>query len=1367
MVPPLPPGSEAALPRRWQWLRRAAGVAMAALLLLWGVLLAAWLTLHWLILPHIDEWRPSIEKFAGEAIGLKLTVGEIRVQSGGWVPAFELQDLRLFDPQGREALHLARVHTALAPQSLLALTLRFEQVLIDGARLEVRRDAAGRWHVAGFALDQAGDGRNEARARDWLLQQREVVVRNAELHWDDERSGAPPVALTQLELVLRNGLRRHALRLDATPPPDWGERFSLRGRFSQPLLAPAGDWSRWHGTLFAEFPQADAAALRRHLELPLELGEGEGALRAWVDIADGMPRQATLDFALHAVALRLAPSLRQLQLQQLQGRVEVERDAAGLRLRAHDLAFLTDDGLAWPAGGLTLAWRQQQDLHEPWTTSTPVTGGEVAAERLQLQTLTRIAEHLPLAEPLRAQLATLAPRGTVDSLKARWTGLLPQPASWQLDARLSGLTLQPGQAPRGQPARPGLHRAGLQLSANEHGGEARLQIREGSLTLPGVFEQPQIPFDELQAALSWRLSAAAGRPPAIEVKLSDAHFANADARGEAEAAWHSGEGSGGRFPGRLELTAQLDRARAASVARYLPLGIDAAAREHVRDAVQGGSISSARFSIKGDLADFPFDGKREGEMRIVLQLRDLRYAYLPAPWPAVEQASGEIEFDRLALKLRRLQGRLWGYELRDVQGGIADLGAAQPLLTLQGQGRGPAADLLRFARLAPPGPAAAAALEPLSITGPSELTLAVGIPLAGDAPPTLRGSLRLAGNDLRLDPALPPLLGARGSIDFSPQALQLRTLNARVLGGDTSVEGSIAADGAMRFNAQGTASAEALRALPQPALARLGEQLRGQAAWRGTLAVADGRRDLMLQSNLVGMEIDLPAPLAKPQAGAALPLRLQLAPPDDAAAPNAHPRDQLQLELGELLKAQFQRDLSAAEPRVLRGSVAVLDKLPPLPDTGVMAQLNLGRVDLDAWQALLERSGAPAEPAPGGYLPQIIRLRADELRSGGRRLSQVAATLSSQGTPAEPWWKAQLSADQMAGDIEYRPPRGSAQAGRVTARLQRLAVPQSEVSAVEGLLSQPPASVPALDIVVDEFELRGLKLGRLQVLAVNRQLPGRAGQREWQLDQLDLDVPEAQLRATGRWAASGARRMALDFRLALADSGALLQRVGAAEAMRGGKGELQGRLSWAGSPLTLDYPSLEGQVRLQVDAGQFLHANPGGTRLLGVLSLQSLPRRFSLDFRDLFQQGFAFDSIDGEVRVARGVAHTSDLRMQGAQATVLMQGSADLLHETQDLRVLVVPKFDAAGAALATMAINPAIGLGALFAQWALREPLIAAGTSELHITGSWAEPQVTRVARQTEAPAEPGSAPAPAPAPAPPPAPPAGGHSTDRRPAG
>ena len=87
------------------------------------------------------------------------------------------------------------------------------------------------------------------------------------------------------------------------------------------------------------------------------------------------------------------------------------------------------------------------------------------------------------------------------------------------------------------------------------------------------------------------------------------------------------------------------------------------------------------------------------------------------------------------------------------------------------------------------------------------------------------------------------------------------------------------------------------------------------------------------------------------------------------------------------------------------------------------------------------------------------------------------------------------------------------------------------------------------------------------------------------------------------------------------------------EVVRGGKGTLAGQLSWLGSPLALDYPSLAGEVAMAVDAGQFLKVDPGAARLLGVLNLQALPRRLALDFRDVFQEGFAFDNVSGDVTV--------------------------------------------------------------------------------------------------------------------------------------
>ena len=139
--------------------------------------------------------------------------------------------------------------------------------------------------------------------------------------------------------------------------------------------------------------------------------------------------------------------------------------------------------------------------------------------------------------------------------------------------------------------------------------------------------------------------------------------------------------------------------------------------------------------------------------------------------------------------------------------------------------------------------------------------------------------------------------------------------------------------------------------------------------------------------------------------------------------------------------------------------------------------------------------------------------------------------------------------------------------------------------------------------------------------------------------------------------------------------------------------------------------------------------NPGVGKLLGVVSLQSLPRRITLDFNDIFSEGFAFDQITGKAAIAKGVATTKDLTMIGPAANVAISGTADIAHETQDITVKVVPVVgDSVAAAAAVALLNPIVGVGALLAQRLLKDPLGQMLAFEYHVTGGWEEPKVERL---------------------------------------
>ncbi|MGA8390892.1 MAG: AsmA-like C-terminal region-containing protein, partial [Burkholderiaceae bacterium] len=357
-------------------------------------------------------------------------------------------------------------------------------------------------------------------------------------------------------------------------------------------------------------------------------------------------------------------------------------------------------------------------------------------------------------------------------------------------------------------------------------------------------------------------------------------------------------------------------------------------------------------------------------------------------------------------------------------------------------------------------------------------------------------------------------------------------------------------------------------------------------------------------------------------------------------------------------------------------------------------------------------------------------------------------------------WRANVSADQLNGYVEYRQP-SPAGAGRVYARLAHLTIEPETGTQVEAVLEQQPASIPALDIVVEDFGVRGKKLGRVEIEAINRgggAGPSDGGVREWRLNKFNVLVPEASFTATGNWAvaspppgeatvsrsqrpADDRRRTTMNFKLAMSDSGALLERFGMKGVIRRGAGKLEGQVAWAGSPLSPDFPTLGGQFNVNVESGQFLKADPGLAKLLGVLSLQSLPRRMALDFRDVFSEGFAFDFVRGDVTIEQGIAATNNLQMKGVNVAVLMDGRADIARETQDIRVVVVPEINALTASLVATAINPVLGLGTFLAQLVLRQPLIQAATQEFRVDGSWADPRVTKVTARTATPDNPAAA--------------------------
>lgn len=1339
---------------------------LGAVVMAWLLIGMAWGTLHWWIVPRIDEFRPQLEAQTSRALGVPVRVGAITARSGGMVPSFELTNVSLQDAQGRVALSLPRVLVSLSLRSFFRLG--FEQVYIDAPILDVRRLVDGRITVAG--LDVAGAGAADSAVLNWFFSQIEFALHGGVVRWTDEKRGTEPIVLQQVDAVARNLGRHHDLRLDATPPAAWGERFTLRGRFMQPLLTRQnGRWQDWEGRLYAASERVDLSELRRYVNLGVDIRQGRGALRAWVDVSQGRLTEATADVALTEVDITLGKDLQALALQQVQGRVGGRRLAGGFDVTTQELTFVAADGLRWPGGNVHVMYMAGEGQISP--------RGEFQADKLDLAALAQVLQRLPVDASVREQLQRYAPKGLGENLVFTWQGPVTGLQSYAAKGRVSQLELA-AVAPV-----PGVRGLNVAFELDQKSGRASLQLDQGAVDLPGIFQESLIEVAQLSAQASWQIKGEQ-----VAVQLSELSFANADAQGQAQIKWETSavgkSGTRSRFPGVLDLQATLSRADGTRVHRYLPLVIDQAARDYVKDAVTAGKASNVRFDIKGEISQLPEIDPRQGSFRISAEVQDVTLAFVPRslqnpqelPWPTLTDLSGQLVIDRMQLQVKNARAKLVeapGVQVSRADVTIADLNKTTVMVDADFRGLLPEA--LRVVNGSPIGVLLGGALARSVTSGMTDVKLKLALPIADLDNATVQGGVALSGNDVQITPDSPKITRARGLVSFSQTGFSLTGVQARMLGGDVRLDGGLVlAPGAATprnaptlIRASGTATAEGLRQASEFGfVARLARQASGSTAYTASLGFRRGVPEWVVQSNLQGMALSLPAPLQK---NAATPLSLHLqaellngALTAGVASPPL--RDRFSMSLGVLGRVVYERDVSGELARVLRGAIEVglgPQETSPLPGQGVSANIKLSQFNVDAWQEVLSQAtGAPLAVGAGAaavadaavsdamaYLPSLLAVRADRLTFGGRQFNQVVVGGGRDGT----LWRANLDANELNGYLEYRQGSDSAVAtsgGRVYARLARLAMAPSEASDVEALLDAQPASVPALDIVVEDFELRGKRMGRLEVEAINRMASGSEGAgavREWRLNKFNLSVPEASFKASGNWARLNAqsvsvamdersgqlpRRTVLNFKLDVADGGALLTRFGMKDVVRQASGKLEGQVAWLGSPLKLDYPTLGGAFTVNVASGQFLKADPGIAKLFGVLSLQSLPRRLTLDFRDVFSDGFAFDFLRGDVTVEHGIARTNNLQMKGVNAAVLMEGQADIANETQDLKVVVVPEINAGTASLIATVINPAVGLGTFLAQMFLRRPLIESNTQQLHVTGSWTDPQVTRVVR-------------------------------------
>jgi uncharacterized protein (TIGR02099 family) len=1288
------------LARRGLWY--AVAIALVAMALVAGAVSQ--------LLPLAERHPDRIAAWLSERAGRPVAFDKVETQWTRRGPLLRLDGLRI--GAGDKAFTIGDAEMLISQYAGLLPGRSFTELRLRGLDLTLERSDDGRWQVRGLPGQQQSGG-DPFAALEGLGELQVIGGKLAVI--------APALQidaqLPRIDLRLRVDGKRVRAGMRAWMQPG---RSPLEAVFDF-------DRERGDGRGYVAARQADLAAWSPLLHVAGVVADGgRGRVEAWAQLRDHRVASLTLDATLDAVALRGAAladgRVPRTGFQHLRARAHWRAIPGGWRLDAPQLR-IGSGANAQVLDGLVLAGGRQYALLAKRVDAGPLLAVAALSDRM--------------APGLRQWIVAAKPqaRGSDLVFAAARGGRM------RASGRIDGL----GFAPVGNA--PGLDGLAGTLQGDGDGFAFVLDPEA-----PFRFDWPR-GFGVAHAAsldgtiAGWR-EGAGWRVGTSGLRVHGDDF-GVDLRGGM---WFQGDGT----RPWIDLAAQVEPTTlAAAHGFWIHHLMPPATVRWLDAALVGGRVEDARALVSGDLDDWPFRN-HDGRFEATAHIGDGTLKFQP-DWPAAEHVDADVAFIADGFTVAG-KGVLAGVGIRQFDAGIEHFHKAE--LKVQAQGGGDASKLLALLRHSPLQEEYGETLDNLEASGLASVTFGLDLPLhAGGGGSKLGGTVALAGAKLvekRWDLAFEDV---RGRAEYGRGGFAAERLAVRHEGqpGRLSLRaGDYARDKRQAFEAELEASLSADELLQRvPGLAWLKPYVDGSSAWTAAIAIpkqevskARSARAapasatpsrLQLRSTLVGTTLSLPEPLRK-AAGMALPASIDTALPVGSG--------EVRVALGKRMALRARSDAQTGV-RVVLGSDSVAEAPPA---SGLIVTGRAPTLDALDWIAVAKganSSGAGSGAGSGknagngsGLKLQRIDVAADRLLL----LGGVFADTRLQLAPTSGGLAVQVQGDALNGSVQVPDADGATVSGRFARAYWHSAAPVAGANATAAATANAPATpdaidparVPPLAFDVADLHVGGAALGS----ATLRTQPLAQGMR---IVQLQTRAPKQRIDIQGDWLGRGAsQRTHLQLGIDSDDFGALLAGFGYGGQLNGGAGHAALDANWPGNPAAFALATLDGALKLDARNGQLTELEPGAGRVLGLLSIAQLPRRLTLDFRDFFSKGFAFDKLTGNMRIAGGKARSDDLLIDGPAAEIRIRGAADLRAQTFDQTIQVLPRAGNLLTAVGAIAGGPVGAAIGAAANAVLRKPLGQLAAKTYRVTGPWKDPKVEVVSREQSRAAAARSAPPP-----------------------
>jgi uncharacterized protein YhdP len=511
------------------------------------------------------------------------------------------------------------------------------------------------------------------------------------------------------------------------------------------------------------------------------------------------------------------------------------------------------------------------------------------------------------------------------------------------------------------------------------------------------------------------------------------------------------------------------------------------------------------------------------------------------------------------------------------------------------------------------------------------------------------------------------------------------------------------------LDASGSTTAKALvdeLGLPLAEIATGRMDFNASIRFPDTQAESPGTMQIIIESDMRGFGLEMPAPLAK-DPSEVLPLILRMDFPENNRIDNSGSLGENFKWNSRFLKTQDSWDFD-------RGVLAVGGDYPELPEVrGLHITGQTPEIRVHDWLELARRGD---EESGIGDRVRTIDVSIDNLYVIGQQMVDHRVSVNR----GESDWIIQISGEQAEGMITV--PYDFAGERPLIVKMDRLFLPGSDEESAADEIAVDPRTLPEIRITAEDFALGDRYFGRLEV-DLKRTENG--------LEAVNLLLVDETFSLQGAvgWVVDiyeeSGQRTYLNAKLKSTDVEQTARRLNYQPGIIGGDLELDVEVSWAGGPRQDFIASLNGKVQARLGDGRFEDVDPGAGRVFGLLSFVALPRRLSLDFRDVFDSGFTFDKITGEFRLVNGNAFTCDLTLTSPAADVGIVGRAGLNDRDYSQTALVSPNVGNTLPVAGYVIAGPQVAAALLIFSQIFKKPLQEMGQVYYAIDGSWDDPSI------------------------------------------